>query len=155
MCYLQLLQPDWTKTDPDWHTRTWTNTQTSTGRSTGCQSRRRRHDWTCARGLKDIPTGIGEPAADKPGYTQASYLQKAPTCQPWNILIIWRPITLEPGRAEQKLTLHFPSTHRWPCRLDLHYLSSLYLSSQLTLFPSDMGEKAKKYGVWQGFKERV
>lgn len=54
-----------------------------------------------------------------------------PTCQPWNILIIWRPITLEPGRAEQKLTLHFPSTHRWAFRLELHCLSSLYLSTQL------------------------
>lgn len=65
MCYLQLLQPDWTKTDPDWHTRTRTNTQTSAGRSPGCLSKTQRPDRTLARSFKDIPTVIGEPAADK------------------------------------------------------------------------------------------
>lgn len=46
------------------------------------------------------------------------------------------------ARQNRTETLHFPGTRRWPCRLDLHCLSSHNSSTQLALFPSDMGEKA-------------
>lgn len=76
------------------------------------------------------------------GHTWAACLEIAPTCQLWNILIIWRPITLELSRIEQKVTLHFLRAHRWPCRLDPLSLSLHYLFSHLAHLHSGMDEKA-------------
>lgn len=135
----------WTQTDPHQHTRTW-NKWTGVNRQIDRLTARHTKAWpdTC-RWLKRQPDRFGWATSRQTGgHTEAACMEIAPTCQPWNILIIWRPITLEPDRAEQKLTLHFPGTRRWPCRLDLHCLSSLYLSTQLALLPSDMGEKAMK-----------
>lgn len=51
--------------DQDRPRLTHTHTQTSAGRLPGCLSKTQRPDRTLARSFKDIPTVIGETAADK------------------------------------------------------------------------------------------
>lgn len=96
------------------------------------------------KGLPDRYVLSGDRQTERRREHVSSRLQdSAATCQPWNILIIRRPITLALGRTEQKLTLHFPDTGRWPWRRNLHRLSPHYLSARLEPFTLNVIRKKK------------
>lgn len=143
------------QTNPNWqahaHTRTLktcTNGATLRGRLKGC-----RWDTNMCRfkGLPDRYVLSGGRQTGAPGARVSRLQDSAATCQPWNALIIRRPITLALGRTEQKLTLHFPDTGRWPCRRDLHRLSPRYLSARLEPFTLNVSSKKKKKKKWGAF----